>query len=735
MNKTLLKKSSSIRKKAFFLSIVLPSTIILLMCGILFYKQFLVNYHFSQENLHSTSENISDSISLELQKSFELLRNLAVNPLTARVINEMGKVPTGLDNDDYLSLTEADELKELMSLSSSGTNAEMVYCASLNSTGILVSSDIQISNGFDVRNRDYYQGAIENPGKPFISQPRVGAQQSAEAKIVITAAQAVLDKKGNVVGVVALNFDFEIIKTILKDLMEENSVNIALFDSIGEYMLWVELPDEEYFYSPEEIDYLADLAIELAMDESPESLTRNQLEMDEYSFKGRTGKGVSLIQTMHIPNTRWAINVDIPISNIYSSVLSSILGPLILLLIVLLSAQIGVFILYSMLMIKPIMDLGKELESLSEADADLTVTIPVQTNDEIGKVADSFNLFINKLRSLMINVKKVIENTDRVNLNVGSSTEETSSSIEQIRANLDSIANQMGVLDSNVTDNVASIEEVSQNISSMDDQIINQSAMVEESTAAITQMIVSLENVNKVSQNKKATTMALSDLASKGMNTISETANNFNVVVSHINQIQEMVGTISNIAAQTNLLSMNAAIEAAHAGDSGKGFAVVAEEIRKLADSAGQSSKSITQLIKDITRSIMETDENVSSTSEAFKKIETEVRDTVDAFSEIEQSVSELNIGGKQILESSNQINEVTINIKSGSQEIKAGMKVMLDSSNSLKSVSEAVNLGMTESTAGAAEIVTSMQLMVKYTQQLSDIVGILKENFGLFRT
>jgi methyl-accepting chemotaxis protein len=144
---------------------------------------------------------------------------------------------------------------------------------------------------------------------------------------------------------------------------------------------------------------------------------------------------------------------------------------------------VGVFILYSMLMIKPIMSLGGELDSLSEADADLTVSIPVQTNDEIGNAAASFNLFIKKLRSLMINIKKAIESTDEINLNVSSSTEETSSSIEQIRANLDSIANQVGVLDSNITDNVASIEEVSQNISSMDDQIINQSAMVEQSTA------------------------------------------------------------------------------------------------------------------------------------------------------------------------------------------------------------------------------------------------------------
>lgn len=392
-------------------------------------------------------------------------------------------------------------------------------------------------------------------------------------------------------------------------------------------------------------------------------------------------------------------------------------------------------VLFARTITKPVIALRDEFQRLAEADADLTVTLNTSSKDEIGQAAASFNAFVQKLNSLMREVKQAIEKTDLIKLNISSSAEETSTAIEQISANLSSINRQIDNLDAKINESVASINRVSDNTRRVDDRIISQSSMVEESTAAITEMMASLGSVNTVAGNKKESTQALSSVADRGREQITRTAENFKTVVDHIGRVQEMASAINGIAAQTNLLSMNAAIEAAHAGDSGRGFAVVAEEIRKLADSAGKSSQGITQLIKDITSSVTETDRNVASTREAFDSIADEVNDVVMAFTEIEQSVSELNAGGKQILESINQINDITATIRDGSEEISQGNQSMLEGSQEIKNISDAVTTGMAEAASGAGEIVKSMQILVEISQNLSTIVEELQKNFGQFKT
>ncbi len=383
----------------------------------------------------------------------------------------------------------------------------------------------------------------------------------------------------------------------------------------------------------------------------------------------------------------------------------------------------------------PISRIAGSLKEIASGDADLTKKLEVISRDETGQVAESFNSFVSTLRVLMEELKKIIGRTDMIRISIGESTEETSSAIDQISANLGSIRDQMDVLDGSISETVSAIEEVTANMTSVDEQIINQSAMVEESTAAITEMIASLNSVTEVAQNKRETTKALSRVADEGKALIQQTSGTFKSVVDHIRRIQEMASTINDIASQTNLLSMNAAIEAAHAGDSGRGFAVVAEEIRKLADSAGRSSQSISQTISDITNSVLETDQNVIQTTSAFERISSEVEDTINAFAEIEQAVTELNTGGRQILDSTNEISEVTVTIRNGSNEIKNGTKLMMDNSAVISQVSERVSSGMTESSKGAEEIVSAMKGLLARSQELSSIVVELQDRFGQFKT
>lgn len=233
-----MKKALSIKSRTLLLSISLPIVLVVLLGSALLTVQYRSSIEKSRELLRSTSREVRDSIALELAESFELLRNISVNPLTERVLNRMNTVPLGLDNDDYNHLEEFEAFRELMDLAADGTNAELLFACAMDTTGMILERDVQINEGFDVRVRDYYKGALKNPGNPFISEPRVTSISAENPVIAITAAQDVRGKDGIQDGVLAINLSFTPIIALLNEFRETHNVEIAFVDTEGQYVLW-----------------------------------------------------------------------------------------------------------------------------------------------------------------------------------------------------------------------------------------------------------------------------------------------------------------------------------------------------------------------------------------------------------------------------------------------------------------------------------------------------------------
>jgi methyl-accepting chemotaxis protein len=186
----------------------------------------------------------------------------------------------------------------------------------------------------------------------------------------------------------------------------------------------------------------------------------------------------------------------------------------------------------------------------------------------------------------------------------------------------------------------------------------------------------------------------------------------------------EINAVMENISSQTNLLSMNAAIEAAHAGEAGKGFAVVADEIRKLAESSGEQSKTISTVLKKIHDSIDKITRSANGVLNKFEAIDTGVKTVSDQEENIRNAMEEQSVGSRQILDAIGKLNELTRQVQDGSAEMREGSKEVTTEGKNLEMVTQEITNGMNEIATGTDQINIAIN-------QINTISGQNKENIN----
>lgn len=341
----------------------------------------------------------------------------------------------------------------------------------------------------------------------------------------------------------------------------------------------------------------------------------------------------------------------------------------------------------------------------SAATGDLTVRSASKSGDEIGRLSGYFNDFISGLEGMVAQIGALTDKSRGVSDDLAATSEETLASLNEINANSEGVKNKIVRLDESVSRSTESAKEVRSFISRVSELIQSQAAAINESSASIEEMTASINNIAKATEEKLKIAESLESTASKGESEMEESVRMMKKVAESAGVIMEMIEIIQDIASRTNLLAMNAAIEAAHAGEFGKGFAVVADEIRKLAESSAESARQITQSLGEVSRYIQTAEESTDRTGEVFADIVRSVKDVAQSMSEMKNATDELSIGSDQILEALTSLVETTEEVKSSSTEMNDRMALIGDSMEELSKVSKDTKIGMEEISIGIGEI------------------------------
>jgi methyl-accepting chemotaxis protein len=383
---------------------------------------------------------------------------------------------------------------------------------------------------------------------------------------------------------------------------------------------------------------------------------------------------------------------------------------------------------------KPIVNVARTLKDISEGEGDLTKTVNVHAKDEIGDLARYFNATLEKIKNLVITIKKQAVALFDIGNELASNMTETAAAINEITANIQSIKGRVINQSASVTETNATMEQITLNIDKLTGHVNRQGESVSQSSSAIEEMLANIQSVTQTLVKNGDNVRDLTDASEVGRTGLREVAADIQEIARESEGLLEINAVMQNIASQTNLLSMNAAIEAAHAGEAGKGFAVVADEIRKLAESSGEQSKTISTVLKKIKDSIDKITKSTDSVLNKFEAIDNGVKTVSEQEENIRNAMEEQSVGSRQILEAIGQLNEATQLVKSSSAEMLEGSRQVIQESKSLELATQEISNGMNEMATGADQINVAVSRVNNISGENKENIDVLVKEVSKFK-
>jgi methyl-accepting chemotaxis protein len=376
---------------------------------------------------------------------------------------------------------------------------------------------------------------------------------------------------------------------------------------------------------------------------------------------------------------------------------------------------------------KPFKAMMKTLGEI-EAGSDLTKRFMVTGRNEIGKLSEFCNQTFEKFRNVLLGIRNESVTLGNTGENLASNANETATAITQITSSIKHVKDQIEMQGGEVDSATAAVERIMERVDALNKNIEEQTASINQSSAAIEQMFTNIRSVGDTLVKNQTSVRALTEASQAGKQDIEAVAGDIQEIAKESEGLLEINEVIQNIASQTNLLSMNAAIEAAHAGEVGKGFAVVADEIRKLAESSSEQSKTISTILRKIEVSIETISKSTGVMTKGFDTIEVGVKTVADQERAILAAMQEQEAGSRQILEEVEKLKSITCLVRDSSVAISGEGKDVKQQSVILEKTTRAIQNAVNEISTGATQITTAVnqvnEICVLNKESITSLIG-----------